>query len=525
MTNSFSTQTIGAYHNPTTQESSSQSSSADNGDPHTPSPQYSESIVNHPTNGHVIAAHAEGGVSKTLATTMDPNLARLLNSLSMSAAISIDDKDNAKLNLTPLSVRPVPPVSTTPVPVTVSPIAPPLPQRSEPVDWSSHVPKPLSERPADMLQAPSSSCHGSTSMGTRPLPDSAQSSSRHHQPPPALSFSPYPNGTDTPSDFHQGPPTPPSAAPSAASISSVASSTTSSRNMSSRRTSSTADISPYLSRSTEMPTSGKRLKQLALLETVADESAKMTPQTGNREQNSRPRGPQNGPQGYQLPMSGRYPYAPQPPSSTLPSSINNDMNDLRVIYSSGHGPAPMQPGLPHHSQTHHAPPLNYDDPFQVRPRTSQALHPNSTYPGHPFAGRSASMHQNQLLSLLAGPGPQRPHLHTPPPLPPVPQLISPYPHPIFGPPPPHPHVLQHSMPARGSLPPLQVTPHNLYPPQGQYVPASAPALSPTFDLPPPLNNIPPNNMDLLSILNGTKSVTTGRASTSNMTAPPSALHR
>ncbi|KAK2461923.1 hypothetical protein APHAL10511_006386 [Amanita phalloides] len=44
---------------------------------------------------------------------------------------------------------------------------------------------------------------------------------------------------------------------------------------SSRRTSSTADISPYLSRPIELPTSAKQLKQMALLESVADESAKL----------------------------------------------------------------------------------------------------------------------------------------------------------------------------------------------------------------------------------------------------------
>jgi mRNA-decapping enzyme subunit 2 len=194
------------------------------------------------------------------------------------------------------------------------------------------------------------------------------------------------------------------------------------------------------------------------------------------------------------------------------------MNDLRVIYSSGRGPASMQPGLPHYPHARPTPPPNYDDPFQVRPRTSQASHPGTTYPGHPFAGRPASMHQNQLLSLLASPGPQRPNLHTPPPLPPVPQLVGPYPHPIFGPPPPHPHAPQHSMQVRGPPPPLHVMPHSLYP-QGQHVPASAPAFSPTFDLPPPQNN-----SNLLSILNGTKSVTTGGPSGSNMMSPPGVLN-
>ncbi|KAF8745628.1 hypothetical protein AX14_006943 [Amanita brunnescens Koide BX004] len=43
----------------------------------------------------------------------------------------------------------------------------------------------------------------------------------------------------------------------------------------SRRTSSTADISPYLTRPVELPTSAKQLKQIALLESVVDESTKL----------------------------------------------------------------------------------------------------------------------------------------------------------------------------------------------------------------------------------------------------------
>ena len=58
-----------------------------------------------------------------------------------------------------------------------------------------------------------------------------------------------------------------------------ASSTTHSPRATSRRTSSTADISPYLSRPLDLPTSAKQLKQMALLESVADESAKLATTT------------------------------------------------------------------------------------------------------------------------------------------------------------------------------------------------------------------------------------------------------
>jgi len=510
ITNSFSLQSLGIDHDPAAQESSSQSSSADNGGPHTPSPQYSESIANHSANGHIVSAHAEDDISKTLMTAMDPNLARLLNSLSMSATASVDDRNGAKPHLPLPSDRSIPPASTTPVPTTAPPAGPSLPRHSELTDWSSHVPKPLSERPADTPQAPSSSRHGSVTMGTRPLPDVMQTSSCHHQLPPALSLSPHPNSTGTASGSHQEPLTPLSAALSTSSISSVTSSTTSAaRKSSSRRTSSTTDISPYLSRPSEIPTSGKRLKQLALLETVADESARMTPQLGNRDQVTQSVRPLDSAQGYQLPVNGRHPYAPGPsPSIPPPYTTNNNMDDLRVIYSSGRGPDPMQPGVPYHPRP--APP---DDPFQVRPRINQG----PMYPGHPFPARPASMHQNQLLSLLAGPGLQGPNMLTPTQQPAAPQFVGPYPHATIGPPPPPSQAFQHSMSVRGPPPPLHPMPHNQYPPQGHLFPPSNPALS---TLAPP----PAPNSNLLSILNGTKSVTTGSAHGTNTLIAPNILN-
>ncbi|KAI0073140.1 DCP2-domain-containing protein [Panus rudis PR-1116 ss-1] len=68
-----------------TQESSSQSSSADNGEPHTPSPHYSEP----PVNGHVpVVASQDLNLDN-----VDPSLARLLNCLKVSAsATSTEDQ-------------------------------------------------------------------------------------------------------------------------------------------------------------------------------------------------------------------------------------------------------------------------------------------------------------------------------------------------------------------------------------------------------------------------------------------------
>jgi hypothetical protein len=65
----------------------------------------------------------------------------------------------------------------------------------------------------------------------------------------------------------------------------------------------------------------------------------------------------------------------------------------------------------------------------------------------------------------------------------------------------------------GPPPPLHMMPHNPYS-QGQPVPNSAPASSPRFDVP-----TAPNNLNLLSILNGTQSVAAS-ARGSNTTVLP-----
>ncbi|KAJ7143719.1 hypothetical protein C8R44DRAFT_845908, partial [Mycena epipterygia] len=92
------------YHD-TTQESSSQSSSIDNEDPHTPSPQYSTTAPSHVVH--------DGFAS------LDPHFARLLSSLSLSAAIAAGGKGAGEPTLTIKTSEPVPEPST-PVPVTTS---------------------------------------------------------------------------------------------------------------------------------------------------------------------------------------------------------------------------------------------------------------------------------------------------------------------------------------------------------------------------------------------------------------------
>ena len=488
---SISPQSPGINHDRSTQETSSQSSSADNGGPHTPSPLYSEQVAHH-ANGHAIKTHQEDDLSKTLTTAMDPNLARLLNSLSMSAALPIDDKASAKPNLLEaLSLGSAPKTSATPVPISAPSDSPALLPQQEQADWSSQVPKPLSERPTGVTHATPSPSLDSTLKEQRPLPSARRAPAR--QLPAALSLSPRPNGVSTPSGFRQGSTPPLSAALSNASV--TLTSASCSRN-SSRRNSNTADISPYLSRPPELPTSGKRLKQLALLETVADESARFTPQMNAKELLPQVGEPGDDAQGFRV-SPNRYPSYPPGPSASVPPQPYS----MNVLYSSNHGQMQSMPyeQLPRS----YPPPSDYDDAFTVRPRTTQSVH-QAPFHGHAFPGRPTSMHQNQLLSLLAGPGPQRQNIHGP--SAPGSQLVDPFPRSVTGSQPP-PNSLPSFGPSQHGMPPLprgppssQAMPHNIYPLQPQNMLISAPSQPSLFNLPPQ-----PNSPTLLSILNGGRS--------------------
>lgn len=279
----------------------------------------------------------------------------------------------------------------------------------------------------------------------------------------------------------------------------------------SRRNSNLADISPYLPRaSTTEVVSAKRLKQLALLETVADESARMT--------------------------AARSTPAPPPLSSSLPlqSSLHqpSQMSPLSpmgmhssLLYSSGSGlaatPAPpqqspyassglatqppyalsqMQPHVsPYMATAQPQPRLPLDmnhDPFQVRAHTSQSFRPGMPSTVMHSAG-SQSMSQSQLLSIMNG-------SHAPPPANRVDALASPY--------------LSRQAPHLGHrppyLPPSSVQPGPLY---HDSVAAHSFAFPPppqtpsAFGAPPPMAmNFPgagiaspaPSGNPLLSILNG-----------------------
>lgn len=240
----------------------------------------------------------------------------------------------------------------------------------------------------------------------------------------------------------------------------------------SRRVSSTADISPYLSRAAEIPTSAKRLQQLSLLESVADESARMAPIIAARAAMAS-RGPI--PNGY-----------PQPPSSVPPHLLSNPC-DLGNLYSSYH-PGPIPANVqPHYSS-------DALDPFQVRSRTSQAFHRSPT---HNPTG-SVSMNQNHLLAAINGSrlGPVSPNFQAGPQLmqqqqqqqrPPQVYNVGP---PLYG-----------SSPHVSYFPPTM----NGFPPYPSPLPPLAdPRPSSNLNTPFGMNiaSHNPTSMTLLSILNG-----------------------
>ncbi|KAG2072652.1 hypothetical protein BDR04DRAFT_396216 [Suillus decipiens] len=380
---------------------------------------------------------------------MDPHFARLLSSLTLSAVKQDDSKPQLVL----------PPVKS---PLSVlAHNATPLAKQNI-VDWSSRV-SAQSETPGVMSSPPPKQRLSSVSSSSAHFPRVPQSLSMQAS---------FVESSTLPSSPSHVPGTPSSGALSIASLSAVStasstSSSTSSRKvlLSSRRTSSTADISPYLPRLTEVPTSGKKLRQLALLESVADESSRMTPTLLR-------------------------------PSASVPPPTHYPQADFRPLF--GHMP-PMPAGyhLPptsQHTSTGYSQPPLVDDIFQVRPRSSQFI-------AHDYSPRNAQ--QNQLLSLLTGPLP-----------PPVGIPHTSHPHSYSqGYPPVHnyqAHLSAHFPTTHQAGGPHMVTgfsaampPVSAQIPPAQFsaIPPSARTLQPTFP-PPPISRTPvTNSAQLLSLLN------------------------
>ncbi|THH21524.1 hypothetical protein EW146_g20 [Bondarzewia mesenterica] len=453
------------------QESSSQSSSADNGDPQTPSPLYSEPPV----------PSVNSGMADPSTEILDPALRRLLVALSSSSARSIaneaeDNKSKSSILQDTTAITPAPPAvptpSTKPYPVTETDLV---------LDWSMRGPRRSCERLPKPTFLPSSP----PSVPDLKLPPSQNSKDPKRVSKPA-SLKLTNDRAKSPAGSHVSSP-PPSATLTVATSSSLSSS----RPTTSRRGSTaTADLSPYLARASEAPTIGKRMKQLALLESLADESARMTPVLGRRTPVMP--GAANGVIHESVPFgtNSMSSHVPPPPTSVpSPSPFNN----LSTVYNA-HGHNPPQQPLFHPFPYNGPPAMTGDDPFTVRPRTSNTFRPIPNHLPRPFNTRG-SMNQAQLLSVLSGfsaPGTQRLPmpplgLHPPPPL--MPAVGGPSAVPFYS----GANNLNPMGPAPTAV--RSVPPHFLpgsFPALG---PISAPAHAPKFNIPPQ------GSANLLSILN------------------------
>jgi mRNA-decapping enzyme subunit 2 len=411
----------------TAQESSSQTSSADNGDPQTPSPLYSEAAVAHVDVTQTTELNGLGDAS------VDPHFARLMSALTLSAKAS---------------------------------------GTGDPSATSAAVGGMAFSHDTQTLKAPASGTHvvGGPAPVVRPGSSSRDtsrlniSSPKPHISPPLPSQSTLTPGLPSPS--------------------------TKSPTHSRRSSMITADLSPYLARPAGIPMNGKRLKQLALLEAVADESSRMI------NASLRP-ATQTSPSPHE---ASHAPYhAPLSPNTVMSHNFTN----LSPMYSNTHGP--YIPSVP---QTGPFNPPSPDNVFTVRPRTSNSFRP---VPNHPprSSNTRASMNQAQLLGALSGTSYPSTPGHYRSPVPPLPLLNFHSPN-NYPPPPihtvatgapifrtgPHPPTV-----GRGPPPPLRVLPSQTVsgPAAAAQSLPSTPGGSSKFGFPRPTVN--PQNNQLLSILN------------------------
>ncbi|TCD71546.1 mRNA-decapping enzyme subunit 2 [Steccherinum ochraceum] len=403
---------------PQEQPASDTESPVDTVDLPTPSPQYSEAIVNKPDD---TPPDANGLREHPLSPKS--HLDFLLHGLSKSAAPEPVELSHA---IASMNLNIDAPVSTPSVP-----------------SVQSNEPPPVQPSP---LFSPPTSSHT-----VRPSPTPSRNSGvQQTVPPRASARSPLPQAS--------APPTPASpVSPRSAK----------------RASGLSADISPYFTRAAPAAIP-KQMKYLTMLESVAKESERMTPKLERQMQM----------------MDGLLPSYPAPNGHAAPPFFpppgGSGFGDVPPSHGPTSVPAGLPPGfIPHSVQ---------QDPFTVRPRTSNTFHPVPYQPHFP----RASMNEEQLRLIMAGVSPRPPPAHTVGPL----GGYSPMQHrqgfPIgnSGPPPhgfqpPPPHLAQ---------PPLRVIPpHQLRnAPLGELGPLSAPPISPTYNLPPRPN---PANNALLSILN------------------------
>jgi mRNA-decapping enzyme subunit 2 len=418
------------------QESGSQTSSADNGSPQTPSPLYSEPVVT-----HVEVAQATES-SAVDSTGVDPHFARLLTALTLSAKANGTGDDRFD----------VPTANTGILPSTAVGDAHRSPQIR--TTLASNTVVVADPRPSSKLSKQSATAVTSNDTNFLGHPFSGS----HVPPPPPGSLS-----TTTPGlSMSQSP---------------SAKSPTHSR----RSSMVTADLSPYLSRPAGIPMNGKRLRQLALLEAVADESARMT--------SVPPIHPAMKPQSPPREVFPPLHHGPLPPNTVMSHNLTN----LSPMYSNTHG-SYLSP-VPQTGHFNSPPP---DNIFAVRPRTSNSFRPVPNHPPRPL-NTHASMNQAQLLGALSGtPYPYSPGIHRPS----IPRMPGPATHHL----PPIPPVSLQTGPhlpataGRGPPPPLRVPPKRAVsgptPPQGLL---STPTRSSNFGLSHPTTGT--QNSQLLNILN------------------------
>lgn len=308
-------------HDPTVlaHESSSQSSSADNGDPQTPSPLYSEAAVNHAVNG--VDADAQHTLNLG---SMDPHFARLLSSLSLSVSAAPSIEVLAK----------EPPASELPNGYHSLPTKVDLPPTSGNVPSTNNLVR-SSDAPSVARASPAPS-----SSATLQYPSSPPS---HTSPPPVLSHN---NSART--KHHDGP-----------------------RSPSAFRTTATADLSPYMSRANAAPAPAipKQMKYITMLEHIAKESERSTPSIERQAAMDIAH--------IQMQHAARQPSVPVVP---VPPTITNNRGplfyggDAVMQYPPVHQNMPMARGP-------FEPAMITDDPFVVRPRTSANFtHSLSTRP-------------------------------------------------------------------------------------------------------------------------------------------------
>ena len=416
------------------QESSSQSSSADNGEPQTPSPQYSAPHVNYQPPSH-LEPHDEA--AEINLDGVDPHFARLLSSLTLSASATAIE--NAK-----------PPISeqraTSPQAPISSSISS-LPQSSDlRADWSATMPHRSEPR-----------VHAKHSVQTEHLSRSPLASAASTVV--SASLHGHPNGTQGP---HAQRP------PSSHGMVNNAQAKQSPRLARARRASrASADISPYLSRPHDIQ---KEMKYISLLENVAKESDRLSSHLAR-----------------QTPSLPDSLHSYSGSSASIPPTSTFGRHEVPLLYSSTSAAGSAYP------PSTAMPPLEsiHDDPFTVRPRTSNAFHPLP----YPPPSRKASLHEDRLRFMTPGL-----------------ESITPR-APGLGPFPPVAHGPANGIPRPASMAPLRVVPptqYSMYEGPPNFSQMSGPPLSPSAAygtaaaIPPPMPVNPmraANNAQLLSILN------------------------